>query len=661
MMEPGRQRVVIENVRPEVDRGRFAARAIAGEALEVSAEVFCDGHDAVAADLRVREVGAAEWASTPMRHVGGDRFAAEVDPDSLGAIEITIDAWVDRYESWRHGTLAKAAAGQDLAVERQIGQALLEEAAEAAVGVDPQDTESLTAAVAELAGGADLEELLTDELSEQVRRHMPRRFGRSLDRVLRIEIERPRARFSAWYELFPRSASPEPGRHGTFDDVIARLPYVAGMGFDVLYLPPIHPIGETFRKGPNNAPAAGPGDTGSPWAIGSEAGGHTAVHPELGTLEDFDRLVAAARERHLEIALDIAFQCSPDHPWVAEHPGWFAHRPDGTIQYAENPPKKYQDVYPFDFECRDYRALWAALAGVFRFWIDRGVEIFRVDNPHTKPFDFWEWLIAEIRRDNPRVIFLAEAFARPNVMYQLGKLGFSLSYNYFPWKNSRHELVEHYTEITRPEIRAFYRPSSWVNTPDILNEYLQVGGRPGSAVRLILAATLSASYGIYGPQFELVETRPREPGSEEYLDSEKYQLRTWDLDSPSSLRPLCARINAIRKSSPALHRDDTLHFHGCTNESIVCYSKIDEASTNAVLVACNLDPHHRHEGWVELDLDALHMAPDAAFQVHELLTGSRFLWRGSRNFVSLDPSESPAHVFRVLRRSRSDKDFEYFT
>ena len=660
MQKPGRQRVVIEHVRPQVDRGRFAAKATAGDLIEVSAEIFGDGHDAVAADLCHRRAGESAWSRTPMRKGSGDRFVAAVEAAELGAIEFTIEAWIDRYESWRHGTLRKAEAGQELSVERQIGAALLEEAVAQAVDVDPEDASALTAAVAELSGGADLADLLSEELSEQVRRHLPRRYVSQLDRVLRIEIERPLARFSAWYELFPRSTSPEPGRHGTFDDVIARLPYVASMGFDILYLPPIHPIGQTFRKGPNNAPAAGPGDVGSPWAIGAAEGGHTAVHPDLGTIKDFERLVTAAREARLEIALDIAFQCSPDHPWVTEHPEWFAHRPDGTIQYAENPPKKYQDVYPFDFETEDYEGLWRALADVFRFWIDHGVTIFRVDNPHTKPFDFWEWLIAEIRRETPQAIFLSEAFARPNVMYQLAKLGFSQSYNYFPWKNSRHELVEFYTEVTTPDIRAFYRPSSWVNTPDILNAYLQVGGRSGSAIRLILAATLSASYGVYGPVFELVETRAREPGSEEYLDSEKYQLRTWDLDAGGSLRPLCARVNAIRKSNPALQRDDSLRFHDCTTEQIICYSKTTPERDNVILVACNVDPHHRHSGWVELDLDALGLEHDATYQVHELLTGSRYLWTGPRNYVSLDPHESPAHIFRVMRRTRTERDFEYF-
>jgi starch synthase (maltosyl-transferring) len=657
----GRERVVIERVRPEVDGGRFAAKAAVGDLVEISAEIFCDGHERVAARLLHRRAGESEWTELPMALLEGDRYAATIPATALGVIEFTIEAWVDRYESWRHGTLRKASAAQEIGVELHAGAAFLDEAAGAAPELDAEALRTRARTLYDAAGDvAALEVLLDQPLSELMRAHLPRLHVRPLGRVLTIVIERERARFGAWYELFPRSASPEPGRHGTFDDVIGRLAYVAAMGFDVLYLPPIHPIGDTFRKGKNNATAAEPGDVGSPWAIGAAAGGHTAIHPALGTLDDFDRLVAAAREHRLEIALDIAFQCSPDHPWVTEHPQWFAHRADGTIQYAENPPKKYQDVYPFDFESEDYLELWKALADVFRFWIRHGVEIFRVDNPHTKPFDFWEWLIAEIRRESPGVVFLAEAFARPNVMYRLGKLGFSQSYNYFPWKNARWELEQYYSEITDPDIRAFLRPASWVNTPDILNAYLQVGGRPASIIRLILAATLSANYGVYGPVFELCETRPREPASEEYLDSEKYQLRTWDLDADGSLRPLCARINAIRRSNDALRGDGSLQFHPCSSEEIICFSKSTPDLDNVILVACNVDPHHGHDGWVELDLSALGIEPDQTFQVHDLLTGSRYLWRGSSNYVALDPHHAPAHIFRVLRRARTEHDFEYF-
>jgi starch synthase (maltosyl-transferring) len=438
-----------------------------------------------------------------------------------------------------------------------------------------------------------------------------------------------------------------PGRHGTFRDVIARLPYVAGMGFDVLYLPPIHPIGRTHRKGPNNTVVCGADDVGSPWAIGSSEGGHTAIHPLLGSFRDFRRLVAAAREHGLEIALDIAFQCSPDHPWVRRHPDWFRKRPDGTIQYAENPPKKYQDIYPLDFASPDWPGLWAACRDVIRFWIGEGVRIFRVDNPHTKPFDFWEWLIREIRRKHPDVLFLSEAFTRPKVMHRLAKLGFTQSYTYFAWRNGAWELREYLTELTRTEAAEFFRPSFWPNTPDILTEIHQTGGRPAFAARFVLAATLASAYGIYGPAFELGENRPLVPGKEEYLDSEKYQIRHWDLDRPGSLRDLIARVNRIRREHPALQRNDGLLFFTADNEQLLCYAKRTDDRSDVILVVVNLDPHRVQAGWVTLDPGAIGVAPEAPFEVHDLLTGARYPWRGPRNYVELDPRDRPAHVFHV--------------
>jgi starch synthase (maltosyl-transferring) len=478
-------------------------------------------------------------------------------------------------------------------------------------------------------------------------------------------VDRERARFSSWYEFFPRSTGRD-GRHGTFRDAERRLKYVAGMGFDVVYLPPIHPIGTTFRKGKNNNPEAEPGDVGSPWGIGGEAGGHKDIHPDLGTPEDFRRFVARARELNLEVALDVAFQVSPDHPYVREHPEWFRKRPDGTIQYAENPPKKYQDIYPFDFDNEDWRGLWRELKSVFDHWLGEGIRIFRVDNPHTKPFAFWEWAIGEIKREHPDVIFLAEAFTRPKIMYRLAKLGFTQSYNYFPWRNTGPEIAEYFTELTQTGVRELFRPNLWPNTPDILTERLQVGGRAAFAQRLLLAATLGASYGIYGPAFELLEHRPKERGSEEYLDSEKYELRRWDLDSPDSLRELIALVNRIRRENPALQTDRTLRFHGSDNEHILVYSKTGggtgnsgDPGENAILVAVNLDPYHTHAAWVTLDLEALGIEPGQGFQVHDLLTGARYLWQGARNFVQLDPQQA-AHVFRVRRRTRSEKDFDYF-
>jgi starch synthase (maltosyl-transferring) len=477
-------------------------------------------------------------------------------------------------------------------------------------------------------------------------------------RDLRVWVDRERARFSTWYELFPRSWSPDPDRHGTLADVEAQLDYVAGMGFDVLYLPPVHPIGRTKRKGRNNAVVAEPGDVGSPWAIGAEEGGHDAVHPDLGTHEDLRSLCEACRERGIDLALDLALQCSPDHPWVREHPDWFRQRPDGTTQYAENPPKRYEDIYPIDFETDDWKALWREIRRVVQVWIDLGVRVFRVDNPHTKPFAFWEWLIADVRVDHPEVLFLSEAFTRPKVMQRLAKLGFTQSYTYFAWRTARWDLTEYFTELTRTIVGEYMRPNVWPNTPDILTEQLQTGGRPMFFSRVVLAATLAASYGIYGPAFELGEWRPREPGSEEYLDSEKYQLRRWDRDSEWSLAPVIARLNAIRRDHPALQTNVGLVFHPTDNDRFLCYSKRDPEADDTILCIVNLDPYTTQSGWTALDLAALGLT-DEPFQVHDLLGEGRYVWQGAHNFVQLDPSSLPAHVFAVRRHVRSETDFDY--
>lgn len=476
-------------------------------------------------------------------------------------------------------------------------------------------------------------------------------------RALEVVVDPPLARFSAWYELFPRSFG-EPGRHGTFADAERMLPYVAELGFDVLYLPPIHPIGRSHRKGRNNTLTAEPGDPGSPWAIGAAEGGHTAVHPELGTLDDFDRFLRAARALGLEIALDIAFQTSPDHPWVKEHPSWFKHRPDGTIQCAENPPKKYEDVYPFNFESEDWRALWEGLLGVFLFWIARGVKIFRVDNPHTKALPFWAWCLREIKAAHPEVIFLAEAFTRPTLMYALAKMGFTQSYTYFTWRTAADELTAYLSDLTRTEVAEFYRPCFWPSTPDILPEHLQTGSRAMFVQRLVLAATLSSNYGVYGPAFELMEHTPR-PGAEEYIDNEKYQLRQWDVDRPGSLRHVIRRVNQIRRENPALQQTRRVRFHPTGNDLLLCYSKESEDGESAAVIAVNLDPDHTQSAWIELDLPGV-TDRDRSFQVHDLLGGSRYLWKGRRAYVELDPRVMPAQIFRVRRFVRSEHHFEYY-
>jgi len=474
--------------------------------------------------------------------------------------------------------------------------------------------------------------------------------------TLEVLVEHERALFSTWYELFPRSWSMTPGEHGTFKDVETQLDYVAAMGFDILYLPPIHPIGTSFRKGRNNSEHAGPGDPGSPWAIGSHEGGHTAVHPDLGTLDDFRSLVRAAERQGLAVALDLAFQCSPDHPWVTEHPEWFKHRPDGTIQYAENPPKKYQDIYPLDFDSEAWRELWDALLDVVLFWAGQGITVFRVDNPHTKPFSFWEWLIGEVRSRYPDTIFLSEAFTRPAVMHRLAKLGFTLSYDYFPWRQSKHELIEYFTELSTPPGVDYFRPSSWPNTPDILSRQLWGAPRELFAVRYALAATLTPSVGIYGPAFELCENRDAGTGKEEYLDSEKYEIRSWDRSDPLSLAETIGEINAIRRDQLALHTLRTLRFHAVDNEALVAFSKTPHSGPSVdpsrpfhatVLVVVNLDPIWPQGGWIDLDLGALGVDPARAFTVHDLVSDRSFSWAGTRNYVELRPAEQVCHIFRV--------------
>jgi starch synthase (maltosyl-transferring) len=653
-------RVVIEGLTPQVDGGRFPARRVTGDTVVVEADIFADGHDAVAASVLYRHESETQWHGLPMQFLGNDRWQGRFNVPSLGRYLFTIQAWVDHLESWRRGLAKKYEAGQDIEIELQQGAALTLAHAGRLSEPEASRMREWASALADPVREREQRVLLSqsDALHELARRSPDPQHLLRHEPPLAIEVERERARFSSWYEMFPRSAAARPGEHGTFADVEAMLPYVASMGFDVLYLPPIHPIGEIERKGPNNRVGAAPEDPGSPWAIGSREGGHKSVHPRLGTLEDFRRLLASAGALGLEIALDIAFQCAPDHPYVREHPQWFLRRPDGSVQYAENPPKKYQDIYPFWFECDDWQALWAELKSVFEFWIAQGVRIFRVDNPHTKPFAFWEWTIGEIRRAHPEVIFLSEAFTRPKVMYRLAKLGFTQSYNYFPWRNSKRELTGYFTELTSRPVCEFFRPSLWPNTPDILTEYLQFGGRPAFVTRLILAATLGASYGIYGPAFELLESRPRESGSEEYLDSEKYQVRSWNRDDPASLKDLITRLNRIRRENPALQSDSGLRFHPIDNEALIAYTK--SRGEDTVLVVANVDPHHAQTGWVQLDLPALGLEPDAPYQADDLLSGARFLWRGARNYVALDPAGTAAHVFRIRRRVRTERDFDYF-
>ncbi len=637
--------VVIENVSPSVDCGRYAAKRSLGDRLAVGADIYKDGHDLIGARVRYRKPGERGWQFQPMRFdFNPDRWLADIDLDCLGRWEVTVEAWPDFFATWVADLRKRLDAGQDVASELLEGAALLGRA-EVASGARAV----VTAAAQTLAdAGRSVEErtacAFDAELAAALQGPLRRRSVARSKPTLEVVVDRERARFAAWYELFPRSQAPEPGRHGTFADVEKRLPALAELGFDVVYLPPIHPIGHTHRKGPNNARVCKPGDPGSPWAIGSEEGGHTAVHPELGSVGDFDHLVRAAADCGIEIALDFALQCSPDHPWTREHPEWFFQRPDGTLRYAENPPKKYEDIYPLNFWCENREDLWQACRDALLFWIDHGVKIFRVDNPHTKPLAFWEWCLRDVQARHPDTIFFAEAFTRPKRMYGLAKLGFSQSYTYFTWKNSWWELRELMDDLTDERVMEFYRPNFFANTPDILHEYLQRGGRPAFRARLLLAATLSPSYGIYSG-FELCENVPVREGSEEYLDSEKYQIRHRDWDAPGNIKSDVARINRLRREMPALQQLGNLEFLESQTPEILWYRKRSDGDD--LFVAVNLDPHEVREGLVSMPVEDLGVDVGAPYALRDLLTDEIYEWQGGQGFVRLDPAQRPGHVFRL--------------
>jgi starch synthase (maltosyl-transferring) len=665
-------RVVIEHLEPAIDAGRFPIKRVTGETIDVFCDVFCDGHTRLAGVLAYRlmpstaddappgDAPDVPWAMVPLRAQGTDSWTASFTVDTPGKYQYTVEAWIDQFGSWLSELIAKADAGQDVSSELLEGAALVEAAVRISgsvngpepsvpsVGAERTDHVRLLELADRLRGPAPPPTRVAVARDPELRRLMDARPDRTratrYDRVLEVIVDPVRARTGAWYEMFPRSVTPDPRRSGTFREAESRLPDIQAMGFDVVYLPPIHPIGVTHRKGRNNALVAAPGDPGSPWAIGAAAGGHTSIEPGLGTLEDFDRFVAVAGRCELEVALDIAFQASPDHPWVREHPEWFKHRPDGSIKYAENPPKKYQDIYPFDFDSADWNNLWTALRDIFLFWLAHGVSIFRVDNPHTKSFRFWEWCIADIKRRHPEAIFLAEAFTRPKVMRYLARIGFSQSYTYFTWRNSASELREYFTELTATELQEYMRPNLFANTPDILHEYLQHGGRAAFEVRLVLAATLGASYGIYSG-FELCEHVPVRPGSEEYLDSEKYEIKVRDWNQPGHLRELIACVNRIRREHPALQQNRTLRFLPTDNPSLLWFGK--HAGADRVFVVANTDPHTMQHGWVELPIDELGIPPGATYVVEDLLDGAQYAWHGRWNYVRLDPGERVAHIFAV--------------
>jgi starch synthase (maltosyl-transferring) len=630
MVQRPPERVVIRGVTPEIECGRFPIKRVVGEDVVVEADIFADGHDSIAAVIRHRHEDDERWSEVPLQFLWNDRWRGSFTVWKLGQHVYTITAWIDLFQTWYNDFRKRVAADQDVTVDLQIGAALLKNAAERANGADARKLQHL----AKELNIADVDERLAVLASAYADRTNATHY-----KELRITIDPIRARFSTWYEMFPRS-------YGTFKDCEKVLPEIAAMGFDVLYFPPVHPIGEAFRKGKNNSRTAKPGEPGSPWAIGGKEGGHKSIHPQLGTLDDFRNLLRAAKKHGIDIALDIAYQCSPDHPYVREHPEWFKHRPDGTVQYAENPPKKYEDIYPFEFQSSHWRSLWEELKSVVEFWIAQGVSIFRVDNPHTKPFDFWEWMIRDLKKEHPELIFLSEAFTRPNVMYRLAKLGFTQSYTYFTWRNSKAEITEYLTELTQTEVREFFGPNLWPNTPDILHEYLQRGGRPAFMARLALAATLGASYGIYGPAYELCERVPKERGSEEYLNSEKYEIKRRNVYDPASLRPFISRINAIRKENPALQANESLRFHKIDNDQIICYSKRTRDKANVIVTLVNLDSVWQQSGFVELPAEELGIDIRQPYRMHDLLTDATFTWQGSRNYIELRPREVPVHILR---------------
>ncbi len=657
-MHDGQNRVVIENITPQVDCGTFPIKRVVGQPVVVEVDAFADGHDVIAVAIRYQEADEDDWHEVPMEPLVNDRWRGRFTVTKVGTACYMVVGWMDHFTSWVRDMAKRVEANSTTPVDVEIGALMIDDAQERARGADAAKLGEFARALR--AGAYSMSQ--EPELAMLMHRHAARHFV-TQSHELAITVDRERALYGAWYSIFPRSTSQEPGKHGTFKDVEKMLPYIAGMGFDVLYLTPIHPIGTTFRKGKDNSPTAKPGDPGSPYAIGGEEGGHKAIHPELGTLEDFRHLVAAAGKMGMEIALDNAFNASPEHPWVREHPEWFRIRPDGTIQYAENPPKKYQDIYPLNFESAEWRSMWEELKSYFDFWIEQGVKIFRVDNPHTKAFPFWEWCIGELKREHPDVLFLSEAFTRPKVMYRLAKLGFSQSYTYFAWRTTKWELTEYMTELTKTEVREFFRPNFWPNTHDILTPQFYEGYRSTFIVRLVLAATMTASYGIYGPPYELMLHEPALP-REEYRDNEKYEIRTWDLDQPDSLSPLITRLNQARRNNVALQRNESIRFlrvenSYVENEQLIAYTKESPDGSNVVLTIVNLDPVNIQSGWVQLPLTDFGIRATDSYVMHDLLSSARYTWTGEWNYVSLDPTDMPAHVFRI-ERMPTERNFETY-
>lgn len=638
----GQARVIIENVQPQVDGGQYPAKFTVGEFVRVSADIFGDGHDHIRAQVLFRNETSESWTTLELKHQVNDNWAASFQLHEKGFYFFTIRAWVDHLETWYDGFKKKAQAALDVHVELMEGTALLKKIGKG----DPY----LQTIAAELSDPdkyrESIEKVLSPSFQQIVHEHPLIEHETLFGKELRLVVEFKKANFSAWYELFPRSASME-GKHGTFRDVIRLLPRISAMGFDILYLPPIHPIGKVNRKGKNNNVQAQPGEPGSPWAIGSDEGGHKSVHAELGSLADFKKLIAEAKKLNIDVAMDIAFQCAPDHPYVKEHPQWFKQRPDGSIQYAENPPKKYQDIYPFNFESNDWKNLWDELRSVFEFWIEQGVKVFRVDNPHTKPIRFWEWVIADINRKHEDIIFLSEAFTRPKIMAALAKVGFTQSYTYFTWRVTREEIIEYVNELVHTASRYYFRPNFWPNTPDILPFHLQHQGENIFIIRLAMAATLSSSYGIYGPVYEFYDNLPV-PGREEYLNSEKYEIKKHDWKRTNRMTDIITILNRARKAHPALQSTWNLQFCSIQAPTLLAFLKATEDLSDIFLVVINLDPHQRHSGYVQLPLDRLRLSRGINVKLHDLVTDEHYTWTQEWNYVELDPYKMPFHLFHLV-------------
>lgn len=636
MNSKGQSRVLIEHVQPQVDDGRYSAKRTVGERVEVTADIFTDGHDHIRAEVLFKKKGEKKWRTIPMVHLGNDAWRGTFVVDEQTHYLFTVQAWVDHFETWWDGFKKKAGARVDVSVELLEGAEFLRKVGLSAEAKRLDDTRR---------SAENTEWICSAEFGQLVHDHPLREFVTVYEKELEVVVESHQALFTTWYELFPRSASLSEG-HGTFRDVIRLLPRIQSMGFDVLYMPPIHPIGKLNRKGKNNNVRSLPDEPGSPWAIGSDEGGHKSIHPQLGTLEDYKALISEAANRGIRIAFDLAFQCAPDHPYVKEHPEWFKQRPDGSIQYAENPPKKYQDIYPFNFECDNWQALWQELKSVVLYWIEQGVTIFRVDNPHTKPFPFWEWVISEVNKQYPDVIFLSEAFTRPRIMESLAKGGFTQSYTYFTWRISKNEITAYMQELVHGNQRNYFRPNFWPNTPDILPYHLQNQGENMFIIRLALAATLSASYGIYGPPYEFCENNPV-PGKEEYLDSEKYEIKRYDWKHTNRMTDIISIINRTRKEHAALQTTWNIRFCAVGNDNLLAYLKYTDDLRDLILVVVNLDQHSRQQGYVQLPLDLLAMNMPVNVKLHDVMTDERYTWTQEWNYVELDPYKMPFHLFEL--------------